>query len=73
MVYAIILVTDFGLEIRVDIPGVTSLEKYTNDRISNMYPKGKKVPITVGDISVMATVKYVYKVYPHSRCEELAS
>lgn len=73
MIYAIIFETDTKMEMRIDIPGTVELEKFTNDRIFNIYPVGKTMPITIGEITIMATVKYVYKVYANSRCTVLAS
>lgn len=71
MTYAIILITDFGTEIRLDIRGTVALEKYTNERIMNIYEIGKEVTFMVGNMEVKATVKQIIKVYPNSRCEEL--
>lgn len=56
MVYAIITETDWGMEIRTDIKGVPSLEKYTDSRIIAIY-KGK--------------AKQIYKVYSDSRCVQI--
>lgn len=53
MVYALIYDTDFGLEVRTDIHGTVSLEKYTDNRILNIYGK---------------LCKHIYKVYADSTC-----
>lgn len=74
MTYAILLeIIGTSTEIRIDIRGTKELEKFTDDRITNIYVIGKIVPITVGDITIEAKVKQIIKVYPNSRCTELAS
>lgn len=55
MVYAIISETDFGLEVRKDIKGTVSLEKYTDSRIMAIYGKAKAI----------------YKVYADSSCVQI--
>lgn len=55
MVYAIITETDFGMEIRTDIKGTVSLEKYTDSRIIAIYGKAKAI----------------YKVYADSSCVQI--
>ena len=37
MTYVIITKTDWGMELRHDIPGTKSLEKFTDSRIMNIY------------------------------------
>lgn len=56
MAYVIITETNFGLEVREDIKGTVSLEKFTDSRILAIYK---------------AKAKHIYKVYPDSRCEIL--
>ena len=52
MAYVVITETDFGMEIRTDIKGTPSLEKYTDSRIMKIYAKAKRI----------------YKLYENSRC-----
>lgn len=74
MCYAIILqIVSTSTEIRIDIRGTKANEKFTDNRITNIYKKGKIIPITVGNITIDAMVKSIIKVYPNSRCTVLAS
>ena len=74
MSYAILLeIIDTKTEIRIDIRGTKELEKFTDNRIINIYEIGKIIPITVGNVTIKAKVKQIIKVYPNSRCTELAS
>lgn len=74
MCYAILLeIIGTQTEIRIDIPGTVALEKFTDNRIRNIYEKGKIIPVTVGKITFNAKVKSIIKVYPNSRCTELVN
>lgn len=52
MVYVVIIETDIDIEQRIDIKGTSSLEKFTDDRIKEIYKNAL----------------YIYKVYDNSRC-----
>lgn len=71
MKYMIIIETDWGLEIPKYIKGTISLEKFTDSRIKTIYKKGKRICVTVGNLTVVGVVKSVNKLYPHSLCEVL--
>lgn len=71
MTYAIMLKTDFRTEIKMDIRGTRENEVFTNSRIMRIYPKGKRIKMTVGDFEFYATVKNIIKVYENSEAEYL--
>ena len=43
MAYVIISETEWGMEVRQDIKGTPSLEKYTDSRILSIYRKAKRI------------------------------
>jgi hypothetical protein len=55
MSYVIIMKTDYGAEIRKDIQGSVSLEKFTDPRILRIYKNADRI----------------YKLYPGSRAVAL--
>ena len=57
MIYVIISETSWGHEVRKDIKGTISLEKFTDSRIVAIY--GKKA-------------KAIYKLYTDSSCVQIA-
>lgn len=74
MSYAILLeIIDTKTEIRIDIPGTVALEKFTDNRIYNIYRKGNVIPVKIGELTINAKVKQIIKVYAGSRCRVLAS
>lgn len=55
MAYVIITETEWGHEMREDIKGVPSLEKFTDARILRIYAKAKRI----------------YKIYDNHKCKVL--
>ena len=66
MTYAILLQTDFNMEIRENIRGTRENEIFTNNRIAKMFPKGKRIKMTIKGIEIEAVVKSVIRVYEDS-------
>ena len=66
MTYAILLQTDFNMEIRENIRGTKANEKFSNEHIAKIYPKGKKIKMCVNGFEFYAIVKSVIRVYEDS-------
>lgn len=49
MAYVIISETETGMEVRTDIKGTPSLEKFTDSRILSIYRKAKRIYKVYGD------------------------
>lgn len=60
MTYVIISETDFGTEIRTDIKGTVSLEKFTDSRIMRIFRKAKRIYKLYGDNTVVVLRDAVY-------------
>lgn len=71
MWYTIILMTDYGMEMRLDIPRLPHMDFRNDKRILDHYVVGQKVTVTINDVTETGTVISVYKLYPHSRVEKM--